>query len=132
MRYIPSGRVPSDDLMLTDDDGEKYRPHEGEWVEFRRHLPIAVCQLMWGTISLEELEPEERIQRRLERGEEVVRALAHQILDWSWTDDFGKALPGPKEGERFAEALRWLAPYELEWLQDHVVVGGMTKNSKSP
>ena len=132
MKYVPSKRVSSDDLIITDGDGEEFQPHEGDWVEFRQHLPLAAIKLMWEELSTEGLEPKERVRLRLERGEEVTRALAHQILDWSWTDDFGKPLPRPENGEKFIEALHWLAPYELDWLQDNVIVGGASKNSESP
>ena len=65
---------------------------------------------------------------------QLVQALAHQIVDWNWTDDFDKPLPSPANGkEAFTEALRWLSPKERVWLEEHVMDGALpSKNSESP
>ena len=134
MKYVPSIKVPSDDLVLVDDEGNEHRPHEGEWVQFRRSLPLVALRLIWERPDLEGLEPVEAFQANIERSEAVVQALAHQIVDWNWTDDFDKPLPSPANGkEAFTETLRWLSPKERVWLEEHVMDGALpSKNSESP
>ncbi len=130
MKYVPSITVPSDDLIVVDDEGNEHKPHEGEWVRFKKRLPYALVRLVWGNEDLSDLEADERFRRRMARGEEIVQALQRQIVDWNWTDEHGQPLPKPDERELFLDALRWLSPDEVTWLMGHVMDGAMPeKNS---
>jgi hypothetical protein len=131
-KYIPSVTVPSDDFVVEDEDGNEYRPHEGEWVKFRTRLPFAVFKMVWGAVpDLDELEDKARIQLNIERGEDARRALAHQIVDWDWTDDDGEPHPRPGDDkEGFAEVLGWLSREESDYLIGKMIVPGEApKNS---
>jgi len=130
VKYVPSIKVPSDDFVITDEEDAEHRPHEGEWVRFKRQLPYAMVKLIWGSQDLANLDDDERFRLRMDRGEEIVQALARQILDWSWTDEHGEPLPKPSERKLFLDILRWLSPDEVSWLMGHVMDGAAPeKNS---
>lgn len=144
-KYIPSITVPSDDLVIVDDEGNEHHPHEGEKVVFRKGVPLRVMRVMRRVSKLatfEEMDDEalsrlsesarERYecQRRAaieqygDLSESLIRVLARQILDWTWTDEWGDPFPRPEmDHEAFIEALWDLDDAELAWLQEHYLDG---------
>ena len=65
-----------------------------------------------------------------EVSEGIVKALAHQVYAWSWTDDDYAPLPSPREDrEAFVECLWQLEDHEIAWLQEHLTDGAnISKN----
>lgn len=151
-KYVPSIEVPSDDLVVVDDEGNEHHPHEGEKVVFRKGVPLRVMRVMRRVTNIpefEELDDEaleklsERERERYERkqqemanqygelSEELIRVLARQILDWDWTSEEWdeenerfKPLPRPvADRAAFVEALWDLDDAELAWLQEHYTDG---------
>lgn len=144
-KYVPSIKVPSDDLVVIDDEGNEHHPHQGESVLFRKGVPLRVMRVMRRVTNVpefEELDEEalaklsERERERYERkqqevteqygelSEELIRVLVRQILDWDWTDEWGDPLPRPEtDREAFVEALWDLDDAELTWLQEHYTDG---------
>jgi len=53
----------------------------------------------------------------------MLDALAHQILDWTWTDEDWEPLPKPKDKAAFRTALSRIEDYEMAWLQEHYADG---------
>jgi len=151
-KYVPSVRVPSDDLVLIDEEGNEHRPHEGEWVVFRKGVPLRVMRIMRRVMDARQFEelPEEDLDKlsageraRYDRereaamaeyaelSEDLIGVLARQILDWSWTseewseelDDF---VPHPRPRDNragFLDALWDLSEDERNWLQEHMTDG---------
>ena len=98
---VPPRRVYADDLVVRVGD-EEYRPHAGEWVEFRRG--VSVRQRMLNRQLVQESTNEEELYPQ------VMENLAARIVDWNWTDDDGVALP------LAVETLEILTFEELNWL----------------
>jgi hypothetical protein len=126
-KYIPSILVESDDITVTDEDGNEHHPHEGEWVRFRRGVPLSVIRKMSKAALLEELWREgsaESIAQMDDILGDVIEALHRQILDWSWTDTGWQPLPKPRADKAvFREALGNLEDFEMAWLQEHFADG---------
>lgn len=143
-RYVPSITVPSDDLVVIDEEGTEHHPHAGEHVVFRKGVPLRVMRVMRRVAKMPEFEQldEEQVAKLDERkreqykeeqaevseqfgdlSDDLVRVMARQILDWNWTDEWGDPLPRPHAGEAFVEALWDLDDEELAWLQAHMTDG---------
>jgi len=103
--YVPTFEVSSDDLVITDPDGNEYHPHAGEWVRFRQDLPWRLTQI---SVDM----PNDEYCRA------VIAVLVRQIRDWTWTAEDGTRLPKPGQ-EGFEAALWDLAPHERNWLRDN-------------
>lgn len=125
-KYVPIMRVPSDSLVFTDDEGQEHRPHEGEWVVFKRGVPMKVMRVAQRAGQINTSDPAQAAGLI----EALVGILAQQIVDWNWTDVDYEALPRPRDDpEGFAEALWGLESYEIAWLQEHMLDGAnLSKN----
>lgn len=151
-KYIPSIKVLSDDLVVIDEEGNEHRPHEGEWVVFRKGVPLSVMRVARRAANAQDFEElteedlaklseaershyeRERREMAAEIGdlsEDLIHMLARQILDWSWTsevwsdelDDF-VPYPRPRDNrEAFVETLWNMEDYERDWLQEHMTDG---------
>lgn len=131
-KYVPTVQVASDDLVVLDDEGQEHRPHEGEWVRFRRSVPLRVMRMVARFGELDEADLEEQTAEYGAAAEELIAVLARQIVDWSWTDEESVPLPRPRtERAAFVEALWDLENYELRWLQEHLGDGAKVPNGSS-
>jgi len=125
-KFIPSIVVRSDDLIVTDDEGNEHKPHEGEWVRFRKGVPLGTLRAMSQGGRLVELGENVTPDVAEEIGDilaGMLDALAHQILDWTWTDEDWEPLPKPKDKAAFRTALSRIEDYEMAWLQEHYADG---------
>jgi len=68
-KYTPSIVVRSDDLIVTDEEGNEHKPHEGEWVRFRKGVPLGTLRAM------------SQGGRLVELGENVTPDVAEEIGD---------------------------------------------------
>ena len=136
-KYVPTFQAASDDLVVLDEEGNEHRPHEGEWVRFRKGVPMSIMRLVAKAAQIEDLpddageaEREAATLQYAEVSEGIVKALAHQVYAWSWTDDDYAPLPSPREDrEAFVECLWQLEDYEIAWLQEHLTDGAnISKN----
>ncbi len=122
---VPSRRVRSDDYVEAS-DGKEYRPHAGEWVDFRGKSSvesIIVGLRLQSLLRLSGLSEEEAAETS-GLYERVTEDLAHAIKGWSWTDDDKNALPSPPS----TEVVRGLSLDELLWLLG-ARYGGRTKEA---
>ena len=125
-KFVPSIVVPSDDLVVTDDEGNEHRPHAGEWVKFRKGMPLAIMRAMTQAAELanigENMTPDRAGEAQaLLAG--LVDAIAQQVVDWSWTDLDWQPYPRPADAQAFREVLWKLDDYEMKWLQSHLADG---------
>lgn len=121
-KFIPSIVVRSDDLVVKDEEGNEHKPHDGEWVRFRAGVSLGTIRKMNRAAKLTDLGDTMTAELAAEVDDilaGVVAALAHQILDWSWTDADWQPLPRPKDEQAFLDALANLENYETAWLQAH-------------
>lgn len=126
-KYVPTVKVMSDDLVVVDEEsGQEHRPHEGEWVIFKRGVPMKVMRVAQRAGKVNTEDPTQAIALV----EALVGILAQQIVDWNWTDVDYEALPRPRtDPEGFADALWGLESYEISWLQEHMLDGAnLSKN----
>jgi len=131
-KFIPSIVVRSDDLVVTDEEGNEHKPHEGEWVRFRSGVSLGTVRQMNRASRLADLGDTMTPELAAEVDDilaGVLGALEHQIIDWSWTDADWQPLPRPKDGQPFRDALANLENYEMAWLQAHYSDGAnVSKN----
>lgn len=136
-KYVPEFTVPADDLVVVDEDGNEHHPHEGEWVRFRKGVPMSIMRLVASAAQIEEVPDgapdalrEAAAIEYARVSEGIVKALARQIRDWNWTDEDYQPLPRPvADHEAFVETLWNLDDYELAWLQEHLTDGAaLSKN----
>ena len=110
---LPSRRVRSDDYAV-DLGGKEYRPHAGEWVDFRGRSTVESLIIdlrLQALLRLSGLTKEEA-EETSALYERVTEDLARSIVAWSWTDDDWKELPSPPS----PEVIRSLSVDELFWL----------------
>lgn len=121
-KFVPAIVVQSDDLVVLDDDGNEYRPHAGEWVRFRRSVPLSIMRAMTQAAAISSLgdDAPAEVEAALIA---LVDAIAGQVLDWSWTDFDWCPYPKPADRAAFVEVLWNLDDYELRWLQAHIADG---------
>jgi hypothetical protein len=138
MKYVPSILVKSSDLTVKDDEGVEHRPHEGEWVRFRKSVPMSVMRLATAANRIGDLDDdasEEELSHAAEEygqvSEELIDALARQILNWNWTDEHWEPLPTPSDGEAFRDVLWNLEDYEVAWLMEHMSDGARVEKNSS-
>lgn len=105
MSKLPTRRVPSDDFTVVLQD-KTYRPHAGEWVEFRG-FPTVGAQLRfmraasWRAKTPDDFaamgpdELEEAMASMTEAIESTISELAQAIVAWTWTDNEGRPYPSP-------------------------------------
>ena len=131
-KYVPTIQVASDDLVVLDDEDQEHRPHEGEWVRFRQSVPLRVMRMVARFGELDGADVDEQTAEYGAAAEELIAVLARQIVDWSWTDEEGEALPRPRADRAgFVETLWDLENYELRWLQEHLGDGAKVPNASS-
>lgn len=136
-KYVPSVQVRSDDLVIVDDEGNEHRPHEGEWVRFRKDVPIFITELTERASHLQEIAEEageqvvtpELATEYAEVSRGIIRALKRQIRDWTWTDEDWQPLPKPKDRGAFERCLWELADFELAWLQQNLSAGAQVSKN---
>lgn len=134
-KFIPTILVTSDDLVVFDEEGNEHRPHEGEWVRFRKSVPMAVMRIMTEAATVRDVDAEvnddDQVSRYAGLIDHLVDILARQITDWNWTDEDYRRLPKPRAGkEQFRDTLYSLEDYEWAWLQAHMGDGSkLEKNS---
>lgn len=118
----PLRRVPSDDFVFVDTDGQHYHTHEGESVDLVPGAPVALFKsyrrFRQLSIQLDALEGEpdeggQRIELLDPAYDEVVTLLAQRLQGWTWTDIVGEPLPSPHGAP---EVLRTLDAQELNYL----------------
>lgn len=112
-RKVPPRRVRSDDYV-DEADGKEYRPHAGQWVDFRGKSTVesVIIGLRLQTLlRLSGLSDEEAAETS-GLYERVTEELARGIAAWNWTDDDGNDLPSPPS----AKDIRALSVAELFWL----------------
>lgn len=129
-KYVPSFVAHSDDMVLTDEDGNEQHPHAGEWVRFRKGVKMSVMRLVARATGLHDLPDDATPEQQAEMGAEyvevsegIIRAIRGQVLDWNWTDEDWEPMPRPADSEAFTETLWNLADYEIAWLQQHMSDG---------
>ena len=127
---VPARRVASDDFVVTV-LGEEYRPHAGEWVEFRGRLSMGQYLAMLGLMKmsgLENLSPAEISALDLsESMAKLAEMLARSIVAWSWTDDAGQPYPSPPVPENLTD----LSIEELSYLVGRAAGGATEAESKN-
>ncbi len=111
-KQTPPRRVDGATFVQTVDEVE-YRPHEGEWVDFRRGFS-------WGYMMAQQelVSAKDNTGKRIVAWTHVVESLVDNVVAWSLTDDNGESLPQPYHN---AEAFRSLSNEELLWLDSNVV-----------
>ncbi len=111
-QQTPPRRVDGATFVQTVDEVE-YRPHEGEWVDFRRGFS-------WGYMMAQQelVSAKDDTGKRIVAWAHVVGSLSDNIAAWSLTDDNGEPLPQPYHN---VEAFRSLSNEELLWLDSNVV-----------
>lgn len=106
---LPPRRVVCDDFVITV-DGVEYRPHAGQYVEFRGQSTI---REYLRTLRLLELHgmagadlmarPSGEVQGLVSElraiTAENIAGLAGAIISWDWTDEAGNAYPSPPSAE---------------------------------
>jgi hypothetical protein len=142
-KFIPSIKVWANDLVVEDDEGNKYHPHYGEWVRFRKSVPIAAAEVLASIEDAQRLDPEEHRDEIVGIGGRLIDLILDQILDWNLTsdeavepDEDGKypLLPHPRKERAAArkELLR-CENFLLLWLQEHMMDGAQNPpGSNSP
>lgn len=114
-------RVLSDDCVVIV-AGERYSPHEGEWVEVQAGMPVSswmhlqAWRALGPQLAAAQGEPDEGAQvRRLMAGayEAALGHIARLLVAWSWTDDRGQPLPAP---DGTTGPLQTLRAEEVWWL----------------
>lgn len=124
---LPARRVESSNFTV-EQDGVIYRPHAGEWVEFRGDgsldnwlSQLAQARLMQELERLNALEQRsdldvaeaidlsERIERTML---DTCRKIAGTIIAWNWTDNGGRPYPSVPT----IDVLRSLSLDELRYL----------------
>jgi len=106
-KYVRTFREESDDLTITDDDGNAHQLQPGGWVEFRADIPLALTD--WTSA-----------ETNAEVAEVTARILTRQVQAWNWTDQRGQAYPQPDDdAEAFRRALLDLYLEERVWLLNH-------------
>lgn len=141
VRRAPLKTIPSDDFMI-EDEGEKYYPHKGEEVTFKkRAISIRTMRLV---SNMSELQAQ---SNKLEKREEELEAkgkelpkkdqdllaksrakvtgiltndiapnLARAILDWTWTDMYDESENPEPLPKPTLETLRDLDIEEISYL----------------
>ena len=131
-KYVPSIVVPSDDLVIVDDEGKEHRPHAGEWVRFRKGMPLSIMRAMTGAAELanigENMTPGQAGDAQALLAD-LIDAIAQQILDWNWTDADWQPHPRPADAAAFREVLWRLEDYEMKWLQSHLADGAKVEKN---
>jgi len=125
-KFVPSIVVPSDDLVVIDDDGNEQQPHAGEWVKFRKGVPLSIMRALVQVSELSEMGADATIEQAREAKallSDLVDAIAHQVLDWNWTDENWEPYPRPKDGAAFIEVLWKLDDPSMAWLRSHLSDG---------
>jgi len=106
-RWPDATTLPSDDCELTFGD-EVFTPHAGETVTF---LPGLTVGALLSLTQLAKLAPrfeamddataqDERVELMSEYGDivaEMKDEIAGQIVEWTWTDRRGRAMPSPAD-----------------------------------
>ena len=111
-KQTPPRRVEGTTFVQTV-DGVEYRPHEDEWVDFRRGFSWGYMMAQQGLVAARD-----DTGKRIAAWTDVVKSLADNIIAWSLTDAEGEALPQPYHNP---EAFRQLTNEELLWLDSNVV-----------
>jgi len=115
---IPPRIVKSDDCVIKDrhmDDGiliesEGYAIHAGEWVAVYPALSVADRQVLIGAYNAFTGGPETDKEKA---EEDMLAAIARNIVDWNWTDIMGEPYPKPYQN---LEAMGMLTPDEVLWI----------------
>jgi hypothetical protein len=114
-------RIPSDDCTVTV-AGKEYHVHEGEWIEIMPGGRVGEFEVLDTFFGIEAAmaavkgDPDESRQgfHILNDALKIaVPVLRDRILAWTWTDDAGRPLPQPCEGD---PAFRLLQFEELSYL----------------
>lgn len=102
---VPPTRVPSD-AFTVEQNGVTYRPHAGEWVEFRSTDQVGdflflqrsrrISQEIAALADPDAAEHRDRFERM---NVEMCRRAAAEVLAWNWTDDAGRPYPSPPSPE---------------------------------
>jgi hypothetical protein len=98
---LPIIKVDCDDYVIKGEDGQEYKPREGEWLRLRKRLPARLFRLLLGIQSLQGEEDEigeEEANNVSGILQELLPLLAQVIHSWNWTDIWDEerpALPPP-------------------------------------
>ena len=137
MAKPPLRTVASDDCEI-EEDGVRYKIHEGEWIKVvssfavgTLHLMRKVSELQTRMASLEDNDEVRKVLLLDDTMSELVDVLQDRVVDWNWTDDVGKPLPKPY---RNPDAFRALRIEELMYLAVTIKgeAPGETKNGSRP
>lgn len=121
--------------------GQKYRPHEGEWVEAYAGLTVgqvglfARLQQLAGRVEALQGEPDapaKEIALRDEVYQEALRTITPRIARWSWTDAAGEPLPQPRDDPSVMQRLSLEEMFYLVGLIQNGETPGMRKNGSGP
>lgn len=117
-RRAPVIVVKSDDLVI-ESGGEKYHPHEGEEVSFRKRISPRDMMVVAKATKLQEGDDEGKMARFYY--DDVCPILARAIIRWDWTDPYtGEELDNPPS----ADTLRELDAFtELQYLLEKWLEG---------
>ena len=74
--------VTADDLLILDEDGEEFAPRAGEWVKFRRKVPLKLLRAA-GAMSAEGA----ALADQVDGFRDLVDILNSIIVDWNWSDE---------------------------------------------
>lgn len=114
---LPLAKVVSDDFVITL-GRKKFRPHAGEEVNLRTTGSISDWELQSRLNRFDDLRKVKAPDLTDDQHREITETIAliiefldRQIVNWTWTDEAGKALPEPSP-----ESLRALTWEELTYL----------------
>ena len=128
---LPPRRVQCDDYIVVI-NGQEYRPHAGEFVSFGSGSSVADYMPLMDLIELKDSVDQANLGRFRQALAEMIDGLEGSIVDWSWTDNEGRAYPNPPDRETIAH----LALEELMYLYQakggQAGVGAEAKNGSTP
>ena len=125
----PTKRIECDECPVIVDD-VTYLPHEGQWVDIvpfgsmRETLVMGDYSRLAVEAAAAEDDPE--LTRQLNQQitqvtHAVLQVLADRIIDWNWTDAYGRELPKP---DGTTSAIDRIQQSEMWWLLSTIRTGG--------
>lgn len=127
--HPPTKRIACDECPVIVDN-VTYFPHEGQWVDV---IPVGSMreQLVLGdfsrlSVEAAAAEDDPQLQRELnlrlsQVNNAVLQVLADRVIDWNWTDAYGRALPKP---DGTAQGIDRITQSEMWWLLTTIRTGG--------
>ncbi len=121
-------RVPSDDFEIVEGE-EKFHPHEGEFVEFRRKVSPGDVRIM------AEFAPTDvpDLKSTIQNYDLICKLLARVVVAWDWTGPEGEKYPVPHNNpEAFVDITDDELGYLMRKFQEPLVVQKNLSAESSP